>query len=271
MFGQSGSSACHRVPRQATIDRTQCFRSTARAFAPSAFTLVELLVVIGIIAVLISILLPALSKARESATRVDCASNLRCFGQAFQLYSVTNKGSFPYNGDAKPPWCPVGGKDLSWNSSIMQDEFFQKCLLKNKSIEQRSRNNILFCPTQDWHRLLTNDPSLAGGLIGYFILPHRLPRTQSAMNYSFAGNGWVEKQKVGGKYRMAPIMSDLLQYEGTARTWSQATSHIKNNAPVGGNFLFEDGHVRFYDFGEVKKGATLGSWECWYNVDLNWK
>ncbi|HZZ44571.1 MAG TPA: prepilin-type N-terminal cleavage/methylation domain-containing protein [Tepidisphaeraceae bacterium] len=64
-----------------------------------AFTLVELLVVIGILGLLLALLLPALNKARAKADELQCASILRQWGQAFHIYAVEYRGFIPHSGD----------------------------------------------------------------------------------------------------------------------------------------------------------------------------
>ncbi len=80
---------------QLALDQCGFHSRKARFKAAAAFTLIELLVVISIIAILISILLPALAKARELANRAVCMANVRGIIQSMLTYGQSNDGTFP--------------------------------------------------------------------------------------------------------------------------------------------------------------------------------
>ena len=99
------------------------------------FTLVELLVVIGIIALLISILLPSLNRARAKALEVNCAANQRSFGQSVHMFANDNIGRLPgnqYNGDDPEAW---------WPGYIASDDYLK--LVDSYGMDP----NALVCPS----------------------------------------------------------------------------------------------------------------------------
>src|SRR2546429_1495917 len=81
-----------------------------------AFTLVELLVVIGIIAILISVLLPVLASARRAGYKTKCLASLHQIGDGFKMYASENKGAWPVTANFYTD--AGGGRDKRWHDYI---------------------------------------------------------------------------------------------------------------------------------------------------------
>jgi type II secretory pathway pseudopilin PulG len=117
----------------------------------TAFTLVELLVVIGIIAILIGVLLPALSKARDKANRVVCLSNMRELSMALRLYAAQNKDQVPigYMDQQNFNWF------VNWNNS----NGTKVSLLGLLPLTKLAQNpKVFYCPSVDNDRFMYNTP-----------------------------------------------------------------------------------------------------------------
>ena len=196
--------------------------------AARAFTLVELLVVIGIIALLISILLPSLSKSREQARRAACLSNLRQVHQALVLYANDNRDqvALGWRGPYKQ------FNSMVYSATAQEYVLFGRLYLANLMTEPRA----FYCGAENDPKYQFNTPDnpWPPGPAGD---PTKNVQSGFAMNPEFK----IPDNLLGSplprlaKFKSRPIVADLMNTE----------RHVVTRHGDGLNVLYADGAAQW--------------------------